>query len=417
MQHRLGDADETAQGFRPIKIADDLHDALRLQVLVAFAHQAIDPVAPQQPRQRAADNIAAADHNKISHPDDYRMPFQITIQPSGHVCQADDDDTILQAALDAGLLLPYGCRNGACGACKGKVVSGTIDHDGAQPTALSDEDRRRGLALFCCARPQSDIVIECREVAKADDIRVRTMPCRVQAMRRLAPDVMLLELKLPTSERLQFLPGQYIEFLLPQGHRRAFSLANAPDQDGLLQLHVRRIPGGVFTEQVFTTMKERDILRFEGPHGGFYLRDAAAELPRPMILLAGGTGFAPIKAIVEHMIAHGIVRPMTLYWGARDRAGLYLNDLPQRWAVQHPHIRYTPVLSEPAPGDAWAGRSGLVHRAVLEDVADLSGHDVYACGAPAMIDAARSDFTARGLPLERFFADVFSYAAKQEAMA
>jgi CDP-4-dehydro-6-deoxyglucose reductase len=345
------------------------------------------------------------------------MPFKISIEPSGHSYSATGDDTILQAALDAGLMLPYGCRNGACGSCKGKVLSGSVDHDGAQPLALSAEERAAGLALFCCARPKSDIVIECHEVGKAGDIKIRTMPCRVQSMELLAPDVMLLRLKLPVNERLQFLPGQYIEILLQQGRRRAFSLANAPDEDGLLQLHVRRIPGGVFTEHVFTAMKERDILRFEGPHGDFFLRDTAPGEARPVILLAGGTGFAPIKAIVEHILRHGIVRPISLYWGARDRAGLYLHGLAERWASEQGHVRYVPVLSEATAADAWQGRTGLVHRAVLEDFPDLSACDVYACGAPAMIDAARSEFQARGLPAERFFADAFYYAAKGETAA
>ncbi len=339
------------------------------------------------------------------------MSFQITIQPSGHTCNAEDGVAILQAALDAGLTLPYGCRNGACGSCKGKVISGDIDHGHAQESALSEEDKAAGLALFCCATPRSDVSIECREVGSIKDIPVRTMPCRVQQLERLAPDVMALSLKLPVNERLLFLAGQYLEILLKDGKRRAFSLANAPHDDALLQLHIRLVPGGQFTEHVFAAMKERDILRFEGPHGSFTLREDSA---KPIILLAGGTGFAPIKSIVEHAIHNQIARPMAVYWGARDRAGLYLPDLPPRWAAEHPHIQYQPVLSEPGAADAWTGRRGLVHRAVLEDYADLSGHQVYACGAPAMIDAARRDFTARGLPVEEFFADAFTFAGDMD---
>ena len=335
------------------------------------------------------------------------MSFQITIQPSGHTCIAEEGSTILRAALDAGLTLPYGCRNGACGSCKGKVLSGEIDYGYAQEGALSEEDKAAGLALFCCAKPLTDVSIECREVGSIYDIPVKTMPCRVQKLERLAPDVIALSLKLPTNERLQFLAGQYIEVLLRDGKRRAFSLANAPHDDALLQLHIRLIPGGQFTEHVFNVMKERDILRFEGPHGSFSLREGSA---RPIILVAGGTGFAPIKSIVEHAFHNGIDRPMQLYWGARDRAGLYLPELPLRWAAEHPHFQYRPVLSEPSAADAWTGRRGLVHRAVLEDHADLSDHQVYACGAPAMIDAARRDFIAQGLPAEEFFADAFTFA-------
>ena len=345
------------------------------------------------------------------------MSFQITIQPSGHTCVAEDGDTILRAALDAGLTLPYGCRNGACGSCKGKLLSGDIDYGYAQESALTAEDKAAGLALFCCATPRSDVSIECRELSSIHDIPVRIMPCRVQQLERLAPDVMTLSLKLPVNERLQFLAGQYIEIILKDGKRRAFSLANAPHDDTLLQLHIRLIHGGHFTEQVFNVMKQRDILRFEGPHGSFFLREESA---KPIILLAGGTGFAPIKSIVEHALHNLIARPMKLYWGARNRAGLYLPELPQRWAAEQlhashashaPHIQYQPVLSEPGAADAWTGRRGLVHQAVLEDHADLSGYQVYACGAPAMIDAARRDFSARGLPAEEFFADAFTYSS------
>jgi len=333
--------------------------------------------------------------------------FRVTLQPSGHSFTSDGRDSILQTALDAGLTLPYGCRNGACGSCKGRVIDGLVDHGPAQEDALSTADRASGLALFCCAKPRSDLVLECREVATAKDIPVKIMPCRVEKIERVADDVMVLSLKLPANERLQFLAGQYLEFLLKDGKRRAFSIANAPHDDGFLQLHVRLIAGGEFTRHVFGGMKEKDILRFQGPFGSFFLRE---ESTKPMILLAGGTGFAPIKALVEHAIHTRMTRPMAIYWGARNRAGLYLPDLPADWAAAHGHIRYIPVLSDATPLDAWQGRSGLVHCAVLEDHADLAAHQVYACGAPAMIDAARAEFVAHGLPPEEFFADAFTFA-------
>jgi len=333
--------------------------------------------------------------------------FRVTLQPSGHSFVTDGSTPVLQAALDAGLTLPYGCRNGACGACKGRVLEGLVDHGMAQDQALSTADRADGLALFCCARPLSDLVLECREVGTARDIPVKIMPCRVQKIERVADDVIVLSLKLPANERLQFLAGQYIEFMLKDGKRRAFSIANAPHDDGFLQLHVRLVAGGGFTGHVFSGMKEKDILRFQGPYGSFFLREESA---KPMILLAGGTGFAPIKALVEHAIHNHIARPMEIYWGARNRGGLYLPDLPQGWARAHAHIRYVPVLSDATPEDAWNGRRGLVHRAVLEDHADLSAYQVYACGAPAMIDAARAAFGTHGLPAEEFFADAFTFA-------
>jgi CDP-4-dehydro-6-deoxyglucose reductase len=340
------------------------------------------------------------------------MTYRVTLEPSGHAYPASPDQTLLQSALDAGLTVPYGCRNGACGACKSKVVSGEVTIDGTAPQALKVEDLATGMTLLCCAKPLSDVTLEVREVSSRDDIPVRTMPCRVQELRRVAEDVIVMRLKLPANERLQFIAGQYIEFLLPGGKRRAFSLANAPHEDDLLELHLRLIPGGEFTKLVFSTMKERDILRFEGPMGSFRLHE---DSERPIVMLAGGTGFAPIKALVEHALHSGIERPMTIYWGARNRAGLYLPELPERWAAEHAYLRYVPVLSEPDAGDAWTGRTGLVHEAALQDIADFSPYQVYACGAPVMIEAALRDFTARGLPADQFFADIFSYAAKAQA--
>jgi CDP-4-dehydro-6-deoxyglucose reductase len=337
------------------------------------------------------------------------MAYQVTLQPSGHGFPAEDGQTLLEAALDAGVHLPYGCRNGACGACKAKVVGGSVDHGAALDHALTPEDRAAGLALTCCAKAQSDVTLECREASLETDIQPRMLPVRVEKLERAAADVVVMRLKLPASERLQFFAGQYVEFLLKDGSRRAFSIANAPQEDEFLEFHIRLVPGGKFTEYVFGAMKEKEILRIEGPHGSFQLDEFS---DRPIIFLAGGTGFAPVKAIVEYALHNRIERPMLVYWGARDRSGLYLPELPQRWAGEHPHIRYIPVLSDAPDSDAWDGRRGLVHQAVLEDFADLSRFQVYACGAPAMIEAARRDFCARGLPAEQFFSDAFTYAPR-----
>jgi CDP-4-dehydro-6-deoxyglucose reductase len=340
----------------------------------------------------------------------YSMSFQITIQPSGHQFAAQADDTILNAALEAGFTLPYGCRNGACGACKGAVLEGTVDHGDAQPNALSLQEKAEGKALFCCAKPTSDLTIECREVGLKGGIQAKILPCRVESKVQLAPDVIAMYLKLPANERLQFLPGQYIEFLLKDGARRAFSLANAPFDDQMLELHLRLIPGGKFTEYVFNEMPEKAILRFEGPMGTFTLRE---ESDKPIIFVAGGTGFAPIKGILEHMFHHNIQREVVLYWGALARQDLYMNDLPEQWAAQHANFRYIPVLSEPKPEDDWTDRTGLVHQAVLDDGFDLKNYQVYCCGAPAMVEAAHRDFTANGLPENEFFSDAFTFAPKK----
>lgn len=332
----------------------------------------------------------------------------MTVQPSGHAFSVADDETILEAALRQGLTLPYGCRDGACGACRGKVLSGEVDHGKALEQALPAAERAQGLTLFCCARPRSDLVIESREVKKAGDIPVKTLPARVDSLVRAAPDVMIVKLKLPANERLQFLAGQYIDILLKDGRRRSFSLANAPHDDALLELHIREVPGGVFTGHVFSQMKTKDIVRFNGPHGSFFLRE---ESDKPIVMIAGGTGFAPIKSIIEHAIAEQCRRPITLYWGGRRRVDLYALAQAESWAAGHDHIRFIPVLSEATAEDAWTGRSGLVHRAVMADFPDLSGHQVYACGAPAMIAAARRDLMAEcRLAESEFFADAFDYA-------
>lgn len=337
------------------------------------------------------------------------MSFKVSIEPSKHQFTAEGEESLLEAALRQGLVMPYGCRNGACGACKGKVLCGEVELGAFQPHALTEAEQAQGLVLFCCAKAKSDLTVECREVRSQGDIPVKTLPARVEKMEKLAPDVMVLHLRLPASERLQFLAGQYIDILLKDGKRRSFSLANGPREDNLLQLHVRLVPGGLFTTQVFETMKERDILRFNGPHGSFYLRE---ESSKPAILLAGGTGFAPIKALVEHALGEGDQRPLYIYWGNRNRAGLYLDALPRQWAADHGHIHYVPVLSDPAPEDGWSGRTGFVHEAVMADFPDLSGFQVYACGAPAMIEAARRDFVGRcALPETEFFADSFTFSA------
>lgn len=335
------------------------------------------------------------------------MSFQVIIQPSGHSFQVADDETVLSAAIDAGFNLPYGCRNGACGACKGKIISGEVTHGDHQQATLTELEKQAGQALFCCAMPNSDLVIECREVIGNQGIRPRIMPARVQQLTRLSHDVMAMYLKLPSNERMQFAAGQYIEFILKDGKRRAFSLANAPHQDELLELHLRLVEGGQFTQYVFNEMQEKAILRIEGPFGSFYLREDSS---KPIIFVAGGTGFAPIKGIIEHALHHQHQRPMILYWGARSLRDLYMPVLPAEWQAAHPHIRFVPVLSEPLPEDAWQGRTGLVHEAVLEDFADLSAYQVYCCGAPQMVDTAHTAFQARGLPEDEFFSDAFTFA-------
>lgn len=337
------------------------------------------------------------------------MSYQVTIQPSGHQFVVNEDETILAAALREGFSLPYGCRNGACGSCKGKIVQGEVDYGKYQSNTLKPEEIAEGKALLCVARPLTDLVIEAKEIRAAGEVPVKTLPCRVQKLQKLADDVMLMQLKLPANERLQFLAGQYIDFLLKDGRRRSYSIANPPHSDEFIELHLRHVPGGRFTDHVFSAMKEKDILRFEGPHGSFYIRE---DSDKPIIFVAGGTGFAPIKGMIEHLFAEETSRQLILYWGARAKKDVYLPALPIEWQQAHANFSFIPVLSDPLPDDQWQGRTGYVHQAVLEDFNDLSGYEVYACGAPVMVDAARTAFTqTRGLPEDAFFADSFVYQA------
>lgn len=415
MQHAVGQSSYALQAAPVIEIGQHRQRPRRAPVgcSAGIAQQGIDASMRDNAGEDAAGNVPAADNQDFLHAgivaDDQGdfMSYQITVQPSGRSFAAEASETLLEAALRQGLTLPYGCKDGACGACKGKVVSGTVDHGKSQEHALKDDEKAAGLTLYCCASAQSDLVIECKQLGSASDIPVKTLPSRIEKLEKLAPDVIEIHLRLPASERLQFWAGQYIDILLKDGKKRSYSLANAPHDDAVLQLHIRHVPGGLFTEQVFSTLKVRDILRFNGPHGTFYLREDST---KPMILLAGGTGFAPIKAIVEHAIAEKCERPMFIYWGAKARVDLYQNALPEKWAAEYANIRYIPVLSEPAAGDDWSGRTGFVHQAVLADFPDLSGYQVYACGAPVMIDAAKRDFVAQGMPEEEFFADAFTFS-------
>jgi CDP-4-dehydro-6-deoxyglucose reductase len=332
------------------------------------------------------------------------MSFNITIKPSGHCFSAEGDETILEAGLRHGYTMPYSCRDGVCGVCKGKILQGEVDYGAYQPFALSDAEKAAGAALFCKTRPLSDVVLESHEITSGKEIPVKTLPCRVQKMEKVTEDVMILSLKLPANERLQFLAGQYVDILMKDGKPRSFSLANAPHDDEFLQLHIRNIPGGAFTHHVFTDMKERDILRIKGPLGGFFLHEDSA---KPILFVASGTGFAPVKAIVEHALQIGVARPMHFYWGVRKEADFYMLDKVREWEARG--IKFTPVVSD----EPWSGRTGFIHQAVLEDFADLSGFQVYVCGAPVVVEAAHRDFTTqRGLPQEEFFSDAFSFAPK-----
>jgi CDP-4-dehydro-6-deoxyglucose reductase, E3 len=340
------------------------------------------------------------------------MTFTITVEPSGRSFTAEPSEAMLLAAIRQGIGLPYGCKDGACGSCKCKLVSGSVVHGPHQPKALSAEEEAAGYVLTCCGVAQSDVVIESRQVTEEGAFPIKKMPVRVSALERASHDVMILRLQLPAADTFKYHAGQYVEFLLRDGDRRSYSMATAPHSQAeapQMELHLRHMPGGKFTDHVFSNMKEKEILRIEGPYGSFFLRE---DSDKPIVLLASGTGFAPIKAILEHMAFNGITRPTTLYWGGRRPADLYQNDWITAQAAAMPNLQYVPVVSDALPEDNWNGRTGFVHLAVLQDFPDLSGHQVYACGAPIVVESARNQYTKEaGLPAEEFFADAFTSEA------
>ncbi len=355
------------------------------------------------------------------------MSFSVSIEPSGREFHAQKGETLLSAALLAGVALPYGCKDGACGSCKCKLLSGKVSHNAHQTKALSEQEQAQGHILTCCAVAQSDVILHCRQVLDVNLPLARKMPVRVDQLNLMAPDVMQVFLQLPQNDAFDFIPGQYVDFLLKDGLRRSYSLANAPfpkTQDPntaqsvgethtlvtkrYIELHIRHMPGGVFTDQVFGSLKHKDILRIEGPLGGFFLHAS----DKPIIFLASGTGFAPIKSMLESIAASQDAslkaRELHLYWGVRDLYDLYQHEWVKEIQKQLPQLRYTPVLSEPSEASQWDGRNGFVHLAVLQDYPDLSAHQVYACGAPIVVESAKTDFMSQAnLPIDEFFADAF----------
>jgi CDP-4-dehydro-6-deoxyglucose reductase len=328
----------------------------------------------------------------------------VTLQANGKHFDVEDGESVLDAARRAGLALPYSCLAGVCGSCKATLLSGDCHYPLNPPSALNAAELARHQVLLCQAVPRSDLLIAAREVASVADMPRRALALKLIGKTLLAPDVMRLVLVPPRGERLQRLAGQYLDVLLPGGRRRAFSIANAPHLGSTIELHVRHVAGGDFTEHVFTDLDDGAVLRVEGPLGTFVPRE---DSERPMLFVAGGTGFAPIKALIEHFLHLGTRRTMTLYWGARAPRELYLRALPEQWAA-HGALRFVPAISDPQRADGM--RTGFVHEAVLEDNFDLAGADVYMSGPPALIDAGRRSFVQAGLPEERLYYDSFDYA-------
>lgn len=335
------------------------------------------------------------------------MSFKIRVPASGHEFTAEENEPILEAAIRQGIGLPYGCRNGACGKCAGDVISGETSTDSEALRAQAKKEYDEGRTLFCQACANSDLEIKVHEIVQCSDIEIKTLPCRVEKMALLTHDVMQLQLKLPETERLQFMAGQYLEIILKGGKRRAFSIANAPHDDAYIELHIRHVPDGQFGDYVFDGLKEKALLRIEGPLGSYFLRE---DSKRPIILIGGGTGFAPLKGMLEHAFYINFDRPIHLFCGARSKNDLYMDEMVNQWTKQHKNLKYTPVLSEPQEEDSWQGETGFVHESVVQHYPELSGFDVYLSGPPPMVKAGMDLFYEKGLPETQIFSDSFEYS-------
>jgi len=333
--------------------------------------------------------------------------FRLTVRPGDEVIVARPGETILEAGLRMGVPLPFECRSGGCGLCKCSILQGTVDYGVYQPSALTEAERREGKALMCCAIPLSDLDLECEVVGVATAFPVREFMARVEKLEPLTHDVMRVDLKMLDGGPIEFQAGQYINIVLEDRERRAFSFTTAPRVSDVIELHIKLIPGGAFTTYVFNAMKPGDVLRCEGPLGSFHLHE---DNERPIIFVAGSTGFAPVKSMVEYAFQAGIKRKMYLYWGVRSLKDMYMKDLPERWAREHDNFIFVPILSEPAPEDNWTGRTGRAHEAILQDFPDLAGSEVYACGSVNMVETVHAEFLKKGMADDRCFSDAFNFA-------
>ena len=339
--------------------------------------------------------------------------MHVSLSKSGRRFCVAADQSVLDAAFTAGLRLPHSCRSGNCGSCRARLVHGRTSYPNGPPPGLSADEAAAGFVLLCQARALTDLCLELPRVSPADAPgSVRRLPCRIERVEPRSHDVVAVFLRLPAVERFEFEPGQYIDVMLSGGRRRSFSIASPPHDSKLLELHVRRVVGGEFTERLFARPTSRALLEIEGPLGRFVYRAAAADAgaapPAPMLLIGGGTGLAPLNSIIRHVVERSLHRDMTLYWGVRSERDLYAHAELEALARRAQCLRYVPVLSEGT--SAWSGRRGWVHEAASNDIPRLAAYDVYASGPPQLIAAVRRDFAARGVDAERLSFDSFDYA-------
>ncbi|HWI79853.1 MAG TPA: FAD-binding oxidoreductase [Ramlibacter sp.] len=311
-------------------------------------------------------------------------------------CEAQQN--ILDAALKAGIEMPYSCRKGVCGNCAGVVASGQVQ----SPPA--DAIIEPGQQLFCQCLPLGDVQIVPSAWHRVDPAARKKFSVKVYRNTPAAQDVSVLQLRLPAGQRAKFKAGQYLQLTLADGSRRSYSMANPPHESDTLQLHVRHVQGGQFT-RIVQQLKPGDVLQVELPFGSFELRE---ESVAPMLCVVGGTGFAPVKSLLDDMVKKGIKRPVTLIWGGRDRAGLYLPAAVERWAKALPGFNFIPAVEDAGDAQALGGFHGRVDEAVRTHCAALTGWEVYCCGAPAMVAAVKKVCVdERGLDPHHFFSDVF----------
>ncbi|MCK4706977.1 MAG: 2Fe-2S iron-sulfur cluster binding domain-containing protein [Gammaproteobacteria bacterium] len=333
------------------------------------------------------------------------MSFLITLADEDVQFHCEANQTVLDAALQQGVTISYGCKNGLCGSCKGSLIAGEITYPDGQPDGISAAEISSNEALFCKATPLTDLSIKVKVIQQQPNIEVKKLPAKVKEIEHLSEDVIQMILQLPAIEPFEFKAGQWIYFVLKDGRKRAFSIANSPNDKNELELQIRHAFGGVFTDFVFNNLKAGALLQIEGPHGTFFYQQDNC----PILLVAGGTGFAPIKGILEEMLEQQPKQSIHLFWGLRTKKDLYLQDLIKNWTEKF-NISYTPVLSEPEKGSDWEGKTGYVHQAVLEEYPQLSEYAVYMAGPPQMIQSCQDSFVQAGLDSNKLYFDSFDYS-------
>jgi len=328
--------------------------------------------------------------------------MQLTLLPERVTIAVRPERSLLESALIAGVPLLHSCRGGSCGACRARLVAGQVAQPHGPGLGLSEEERAAGQILLCRAEPLTDVTVEVRTLRSAAEIEIRKLPCRVERLERLSPDVMGVTLRLPVIEPFRWEPGQFVDLILADGTRRAYSIAAPYAAAARLELHIARVPGGAVSGALFDHLAPGALLSIEGPLGGM---DMPAPVGGRLVFVAGGTGYAPLRALLWSLAATGWARPTRLYFGVRRGADLYADAELRALAARHPHFDYVPVSEDGmGPDDVRVGRVTTV---VLAEETTWADVDVVAAGPSVMVEALRAAVCAQGLAAERFYADAF----------